>query len=262
MRWSRAVVAGLFMLGTFASDALAGDLFTCQTIGSFNSCAGATFWVEENPDIGSVFNVSLTHWSSDLPLRLTGIGFYSKAGGKKSSDLQISPSFWDGVTPPGWSKNKNQHLSETKLGGFTLFAASSVPIPAGFDFALGGPLFSGEVFRFDIDGKIPPQVLWVWRAQNNDGSLAIDCFQGASGQTQCLSSSVTPATLAAFGLTGRQSAPSGFLAATVSELECVEGECLSTVPEPATVFMVLTGLLGLGIGARARRKALGLTARR
>ena len=256
MHRSRVVVAGLFMLGALASDAAAGDLFTCQTIGSFNSCAGATFWFEENPDIGSVFNVSLTQWSSDLPLRLTGIGFYSKAGGKQSGELQISPSFWGGVAPPGWSKNKNQHIIEPKLGGFTLFAASSVPIPEGFDFALGGPAFSGEVFRFDIDGKIPSQVLWVWRAQSSDGSLSIDCFQSASGQTQCLSSSVTPVALAAFGLTGGQS----FIAAE-TELECVEGQCLSTVPEPATALMLLTGLLGLGIAVRARRRVPGLTAR-
>lgn len=255
MRWSRAVAAGLFMVGTWVSEAVAGDLFTCQTIGSFNSCAGATFWIEDNPELGSVFNVTLTSWTSDLPLRLTGIGFYSKAGGgKNSTDLRHAPSFWDGQTPQGWAKNKNQHINETKLGGYTLFAAASVPMPSGFDFALGGPAFSGEVFRFDIEGKIPSQVLWVWRAQTSDGSLIIDCFQGPSGHTQCLSSSVTPVTLAALGLTGTERLVDGFNAAD-SELET-----LSTVPEPATALMLLTGLLVLGIGVRARRRAPGLTA--
>jgi hypothetical protein len=255
MRRTGVLVTGLLMLGLSASQASAGDLFTCQTIGSFNSCAGSTFWIEDNPDVGSVLNVSLTHWSSDLDLRLTGVGFYARSGGKNAADLQISPSFWDGTTPSGWAKDKNQHLTAPKLGGFVLVAASSVPIPSGYDFAMGGPLFSGEVFRFDIEGKIPPQVLWVWRAQNNDGSLSIDCFQAASGQAQCLSSSVTPAALAAF-VASRQSVASAFVAAQ-SELDCVEGECLSTVPEPSTLFMLLTGLLGLGIGVRARRRAPG-----
>ena len=257
MRRSRAVAAGLFMLGTWVSDAAAGDLFTCQTIGSFNSCAGATFWVEDNPELGSVFNVTLTSWTSDLPLRLTGIGFYSKAGGgKKSVDLRNAPSFWDGQTPAGWARNKNQHLNETKLGGYTLFAAASVPMPSGFDFALGGPAFSGEVFRFDFEGNFPSQVLWVWRAQTSDGSLTIDCFQGPSGHTQCLSSSVTPATLAALGLTGAERLAGGGFIAIDSELES-----LST-PEPATALMLLTGLLVLGIGVRARRTAPALTTRR
>jgi hypothetical protein len=247
------------LLLCLSRPAAAGDLFTCHTFGGLNSCAGATFWLEENPELGPLFNVSLTHWSTELPVRLTAIGFYAKRVPKSQAELQISPSFWSAPVPATWVKPKNRHVNEPRLGGYTVFAGAGVPIPDGYDFAVGGPLFSGDVFQFALNGSLPADILWVWRAQSSDGSLAVDCFQGPSGRTQCLSSaSGAPLVMAAI----EARSVGAFGPALQVMQECESGECLSTVPEPSTLIMLLTGLVGLGVVIRSRRRGLGLRAPR
>jgi hypothetical protein len=81
------------------------------------------------------------------------------------------------------------------------------------DFGFGGPLFSDENFEFDLDGSLPAQLLLVWRGETGNGDLVFDCLQGPEG-----------------------------------------GEaCLSAVPEPSAIALLMTGLIGLAtVGWRAR----------
>jgi hypothetical protein len=258
MRKGRELAGTLVLLLFLSRPAAAADLFTCHTFGGFNSCAGATFWLEENPELGPLLNVSLTHWSTDLPVRLTAIGFYAKAVPKRMGELQISPSFWSAPVPATWVKPKNRHVNEPRLGGYTLFAGAGVPVPEGYEFAVGGPLFSGDVFQFALNGSLPAEIRWVWRAQSNDGSLAMDCFQGPSGRTQCLSSGSGPPVVMAAIETRSVGA---FGPALRVMQQCESGECLSTVPEPSTLIMLMTGLAGLGAVILSRRRARGRRSR-
>lgn len=247
MRMGRVIARALVFLGFVTRPAAAGDLFTCQTLGGLNSCAGATFWVEEDPELGSLFSVNLSHWSSDLPVRLTAIGFYGKKVPKTEASLQIAPSFWSQPVPAAWSKTKNRQVNKPTLGGFSFFAGASVPVPEGYDFALGGPLFSGDVFQFALSGSLPHEIRWVWRAESSDGSLVLDCFQGPSGRTQCLSGPGIPAVLAAESLFSDDRLTAFALT------ECEGGECFSAVPEPSTFIMLLTGVALLSLSIRIGR---------
>jgi hypothetical protein len=84
-----------------------------------------------------------------------------------------------------------------------------------WDQALGGPGFGGDGFwGFWEGGPLPDDLRFAWRATTLDGGRTFDCIQAAPDTT----------------------------------------DCVSVAPEPATWALMLTGLAGLGMLHRIRRK--------
>src|SRR4030095_9192223 len=104
MRLRALLFQALVLASGLGTPLHAGELFSCFTLGGLNSCAGATFFLGSDPQHGTVLTVSLTQWTTPLPLRVTAFGLYCKQGPDQFADNFHSPSAWGGPVPASWTK--------------------------------------------------------------------------------------------------------------------------------------------------------------
>jgi hypothetical protein len=174
----RSLVFQVVLIASMAvRPAHAGELFSCYTLGGLNSCAGATFFLEQSPEFGSVLSVSINQWTTPLPLRLTAFALYGKQAPDDFANNFSAPSAWTGLIPLNWTRKANSHVALATLGGHRLFAGSSVPMPAGYDFAVGGPCAFGSA-------RLWPSTEFSSFCPNRSPNARSSC-RGASGSSEC-----------------------------------------------------------------------------
>ena len=83
---------------------------------------------------------------------------------------------------------------------------------------------TGDAFVWTWKGKLPKDLLFVWRGESEDGSVDFDCWADPKGGEDGLSSGN-------FGKSAR-----------LASLSTV-----STVPEPSTIALLLTGMVALAL---------------
>ena len=194
---------------------------TCKTMGSFHGCASVTVSVADwgAPD-GSVFYAVLHAGEPDAPFLPSAIGFYARPNPGLAPAAFIAPGGWGNDAPARWTLNPfSRQLSFPGLGDYTLFAASTA-VRNGQRWAAVLEGQAGDLHVWNWDGGLPPDFLFVWRGESEDGTIDFDCFQNPSGGSECL----TTAT-----------------------------------PEPTTVLLVLTGMTVLAVAVRGNNRRKGAT---
>jgi hypothetical protein len=196
---------------------------TCFTYLGQRNCASAAFSILPFDEwIGSpTLNAVLRGWEPTLKIRPTAFGIYARPdpGLAAPDDLFMSLGGWSSFYPASWtSADSPRQMSHPALSGYRLIAGIGVvPGPERWWAALEGMAGDENQWRW-YHGPLPADLRWVWRGENEDGSIVIDCFQAPDGGQ----------------------------------------ECLSAVPEPSTIVLTLTGLAAIAGARWLRRRTGGL----
>ena len=165
---------------------------------------------------GSVLTATVENTGGDLSYVMTAFGFFY-TGTSTATALHLSP------TPQlEWQDGSNDLANPGPTGGTWLGLAEATPPPIGNGLATGESI----TLTFDITGSLlgsEDNIFFAFRGQSWGGpSGSFKCYEGADNST-----------------------PEG---------STCEGGPGSTVPEPATMALLATGLVGMGGATMLRRR--------
>lgn len=208
-------------MGTWVPSVSAQEPFytqtTCHPIGGLENCPSATLWLEDWTDwgYGPVLSAGFGGWNLPSTILPTAFAFYAKPDAGYGFDALIGLGGWTGSIPSSWTVGPtSRQMAHPALAGYYLMAGLAIERGPDHWWAALEGT-AGDANIWRWDGgQIPSDFRWVWRGESEDGSIKIDCFQGPAGGS----------------------------------------DCLSSVPEPSTMVLLLTGFLAFAAVALARRR--------
>ena len=204
---------------------------TCYTQGLLRVCTTVALQLYQDwggPGTGPALIGLLTGpgtstFGSILP---SAIGLFAKGPLGFKPSFFSSPGGCDGGTPDRWINPQSGHVALPKLGGYKFITGAGAVDEN--HWAAVNECQSGDVFAWTWQGHLPKDLLLVWRGESEDGTVDFDCWEDPKGGEDCLS----PDNAAR-------------LASSLSTL--------TTVPEPSTLGLLLTGIIALALVMKRQR---------
>ena len=209
---------------------------TCYARGTTRICASVSLQVLEDwlgPGTGTSLVAYLEGSSTNSPFSIlpSAIGFLTKGGSRFQPHAVTSPGGCDGGVPDRWINPHSGHIAIPTLGGYSLFTGTGA-VDGELHWPAVNECQSGDPFAWTWKGHLPKDLLLVWRGESEDGSFDFDCWEDPKGGENCLR----------VGKPGKNDR-------LISSFSTV-----STVPEPSTIALLLTGMVSLALVARRRRQ--------
>jgi len=209
---------------------------TCYTQGTLKVCTTIGLHVVEDyhgPGSGTSLLGLLTGpgLGSGFSILPSAIGILTKGNLGFQPNGFTSPGGCDGAGPARWTNPNSGHTAFPTLGGYKLALATGAVEED--HWAAVNECQTGDIFGWTWKGKLPKEILFVWRGESADGSVDFDCWADPKGGEECLSAG--------------NFASSARFASTLSTV--------STVPEPATIALLMTGMIAMALVVRRQRQS-------